>query len=82
LQVNVEQTFPGHRALFKAQYYHPWVNSDDGVMCPTLLDGWKLDKHASFFVVTMKSNCNFAKLPPFNCNSTFWLWQRLDPMAL
>jgi hypothetical protein len=29
--------------LFKAQYYHPWVVIVDGVMCPALLDGWKLD---------------------------------------
>jgi hypothetical protein len=25
----------------------------------------------------MKSNCNFAMLPPFNYNPTSWLWQRL-----
>jgi hypothetical protein len=48
LQADVEQTFPKHLALFKAQYCHPWVAADDGVMCLTLLDGWKLDQHAFF----------------------------------
>jgi len=34
------------------------------------------------FVVTMKSSCNFAMLPPFSCNPTFELWQRLGSSGI
>jgi hypothetical protein len=80
LQANVEHTFLRHLALLKAQYCHPWVVGDDGVMCLALLDGWKLDHHA-FFFITMKSNCNSTMLPPFNVIQHLGCGRGWDPMA-
>jgi len=81
LQIDVEQTFLRHLALLKAQYYHPWVDGDDGVMCLALLDGWKLDQHPFLFIVTMKSNCNSTMLPPFSVIQHFSCGRGWDPMV-
>jgi len=70
LQTNHEQTFLGHLALLKAQYCHPQLTGDGGVMCLALLAGWKLDRQVFFVVVIMISNCNSTILPPFNYNPT------------
>jgi hypothetical protein len=63
-------TFLGHLTLPKKQYCHPRVAINNGVMCPTLLDRWFEIESTFVLVVTMKKDCTFALLPPFNCNPT------------
>jgi hypothetical protein len=53
------------------------ATSEDGLMCLALLDGSTLNQHASIFVVTIKKINISTMLPPFDYNSTSWLWQRL-----